>query len=106
MRILTFLRRLKARRSARSTFSCPLCGAPVRSGALGCKACGSDAQTGWSSSAWEDGADTGDSHAEFDYEAYLEREFSSGKMGAHRWRRAGLVALLVLLVLSLVLLGR
>ena len=37
------------------TFPCPACGKDVRVGALSCRACGADAQTGWGaegSDAW------------------------------------------------------
>lgn len=31
------------------TFECPHCGEPVKVGALACRECGSDVQTGWQS---------------------------------------------------------
>jgi hypothetical protein len=31
----------------RRQFACPNCGEPVNAGALACRACGSDAETGW-----------------------------------------------------------
>lgn len=35
----------------RATFPCPHCGAEVRQGAKVCRACGSDADTGWQDEA-------------------------------------------------------
>lgn len=32
---------------ARETFPCPVCGEDVPAGAVSCKACGADEQTGW-----------------------------------------------------------
>ncbi len=38
-------------------FTCPVCGAEVRAGALSCKECGSDDRTGWSAETEYDGLD-------------------------------------------------
>jgi len=35
----------------REAFDCPHCGTPVPAGALSCRGCGSDAQSGWSEEA-------------------------------------------------------
>ena len=59
-------------------FDCPHCGAPVPAGRSSCRACGSDARTGWSRDAdlWSSdipggyGADEG-----FDYDEFVRREF-------------------------------
>lgn len=40
-----------SRRPGRSVFRCPNCGAAVKVGALACRECGSDANTGWQDSA-------------------------------------------------------
>ena len=69
----------KSRRSS-EFFNCPHCGAPVPCGALACRACGSDAQTGWKENAdvWEADIPTGyATDDEFDYDDYIRREFSS-----------------------------
>ena len=44
--------------------------------ARACPACGADEETGWSEPEETEGADVPD--ADFDYEAYVEREFGSG----------------------------
>lgn len=63
---------------AAPSFVCPHCGAEVTIGATACPECGSDERTGWSEDAqqadafgyegYEDGND-------FDYDAFVEREF-------------------------------
>ena len=106
MKIPRILRRFWSPRPSPSTFQCPQCGAPVRSGSLGCRACGSDAETGWSASADEDGADTGNALDDFDYEAYLDREFSSGQGTRNGWNRKALFALVIALIASLVFMSR
>ena len=63
---------------------CPNCGANVPRNARACRACGADDQTGWSDSAGTEGLDLPDS--EFNYAAYVEREFGGGpKPPGIRW---------------------
>ena len=59
------------------SFNCPHCGAPVAVGAISCRECGSDAETGWSDEAGDAlGADGGyDDGDEFDYDDFVRREF-------------------------------
>ncbi len=52
---------------------CPHCGAEVPRNARACPECGSDEKTGWSDEARTDGLDLPDE--EFDYDAYVKREF-------------------------------
>ena len=56
---------------------CPVCGADVPPGARSCPECGADHETGW---AEDDGSGDVDLPADddFDYEAFVEREFGSG----------------------------
>ncbi len=53
---------------------CPHCGAELPNKAKACPACGSDEQTGWSDAARTDGLDLPDE--EFNYDEYVQREFS------------------------------
>ncbi|MBI3819912.1 MAG: hypothetical protein HY286_14540 [Planctomycetes bacterium] len=81
---------------------CPHCGAAVRRGAASCRACGSDAATGWSDS------DTLDSEStevpEFDdddYNDFLARE----GLGGRPRKRAGMPRWFIVIVVALVLAG-
>lgn len=76
---------------------CPHCGAEIPDKALSCKACGSDAETGW-----EKGAEHADLELP-DYEEILENEFGTTKRKASRVLSAivgGILALVLLLVFS------
>lgn len=55
-------------------FDCPHCGAAVPERAAACPECGSDDDTGWSSNAY----DAEYEEDEFDYDAYIAREFPEG----------------------------
>lgn len=74
------------RRGADGWFACPLCGEPVRVGALACRACGSDRQTGWASDADSASVDLGPAGEEFDYEGWLRQELE-GVGGGSPWAR-------------------
>ena len=68
----------KPSRSQRESFDCPHCGEPVSVGALSCRACGSDAETGWSEEAADWTTDTSAGYTdedEFDYDDFVRREF-------------------------------
>jgi len=54
--------------------SCPHCGADLPPNAKACPECGSDEQTGWSDEAHLGGLNLPDE--EFDYEGFVQREFS------------------------------
>lgn len=55
---------------------CPACGAEVPEKALACPDCGADYETGWNEQATAcDGIDLPD--PEFDYDAYIKREFGN-----------------------------
>ncbi len=93
-------------RQSGRTFPCPLCGEPVGQGALGCRSCGSDSETGWSGLAEEMTADLGTPLADFDYDEYLDREFSGGSLvSKHGRRRLVLVLVLLAFIASLVVWG-
>lgn len=69
------------------TFTCPHCGEDVAVGAASCRACGSDAETGWSDGS--DGsqrsfAQGSDSDDGFDYDDFVRREFGNAE-----WRLLG-----------------
>ncbi|HPF13981.1 MAG: hypothetical protein H6830_08330 [Planctomycetes bacterium] len=88
---------------------CPLCGEPVSVGALACRACGSDAQTGWSEDADEGLVDLGTSQDAFDYDAFLAKEFpteqglrSRLRHSSQRWIAIGMIVALVLVWVFLI----
>ncbi len=83
-----------------------MCGDPVRAGSLACRSCGSDAETGWSEQGWEEEPAPKDTLGDFDYDAYLEREFSAGGGSGLTRGRVVMIAVVVLLILGLVFMGR
>lgn len=87
------------------TFPCPECGAAVVQGALACRACGSDAETGWSPTAQTASVDLGSSADDFDYEAFVEREFQAGQpsSSAKRAKRRRIVLALLIALFALLL---
>ena len=88
---------------ASGSFDCPCCGAEVSAGANFCRECGASDGAGWS----EDGEEGFATDDEFDYDDYLEREFSIARPispGA-QFRRAFIVTIVVLVCISLVLLS-
>jgi len=56
---------------------CPCCGADVPRNAKACPECGADEHTGWSEEASSGGLDLPDEN--FNYDEFVEREFSGGK---------------------------
>ena len=89
--------------SASESFDCPCCGAEVAAGASFCRECGASDESGWNEEG-EQGFATDD---DFDYDEYLDREFSIARplsRGA-RLRRALIVTIIVLVCISLVLLS-
>ena len=88
---------------------CPHCGAPVARGAVVCRECGSDAETGWSDEGETGGLDrpTGyGSEEEFDYDEWLRSEVESitGRprwRAARTWKAVGIAVLVVVLALLL-----
>ncbi|MBI2442141.1 MAG: zinc ribbon domain-containing protein [Lentisphaerae bacterium] len=57
---------------------CPVCGAKVPPAARACPECGADETTGWNEDrAVYDGLDLPDN--EFDYDAYLKKEFGDAE---------------------------
>ncbi len=83
---------------------CPVCGAEVPPKARACPECGADDSAGWNEDrATYDGLDLpGD---EFDYNAYLEREFGEqGPSPKKRWPYLCVIgAILVLITLLAVI---
>jgi predicted nucleic acid-binding Zn ribbon protein len=75
---------------------CPVCGSAVPARARACPECGADERTGWSESSGTDGLDLPDE--EFDYAAYVAREFGGGRPPRRRQRLWWVVALGLLLV--------
>ena len=89
-------------------FDCPHCGARVAVGAVACRECGSDAETGWApeASTYETDVDAGyDEDEEFDYDDFLRREFpeqapaASMRIVITKWTIAAVVALVCLGIL-------
>jgi hypothetical protein len=90
---------------------CPVCGEWVYRGQVSCSECGACAKSGWKADATAaDGLDLPDE--DFDYDAFLEREFGGdkklgGRIGEGRMSRvwwwaavAVLAAMIWMLVLS------
>lgn len=102
-----FPRRAQAKSGAARYHACPYCGEPVIHGALACRACGSDAHTGWSEAADSHSLDLGPSGDAEDYEDFLAREFpksQKSKIRVHGFaRRFGFWLMIVVLVLALLL---
>lgn len=83
---------------------CPVCGEDVPARALACPGCGADHETGWDEEATrEDGLDL--PGGEFDYEAFVAKEFEEKPAGGRQPKVWGvalwLVAALVLASLAL-----
>jgi hypothetical protein len=55
---------------------CPVCGVDVPPSAKACPECGADHELGWSDEDQESTVDLPDE--DFDYEAFVKREFGSG----------------------------
>ena len=97
------MRRTPRDRPRRRLFACPHCGADVRAGAVACPQCGSDEDTDWSDDAskWAGDIPTGYGvDDEFDYEDFIQREFSSNKN-----RILGLPAWVFILAVGMLVLG-
>lgn len=85
-------------------FTCPHCGARVPSGALACRQCGSDAETGWSEDAdlWTADIPSAEGdNDDFDYNDFVAREFpglapatTGPRMG--RWLAGAIVVVVAL----------
>ncbi len=61
-------------------FPCPHCGEEVREGALVCRACGADVETGWADDADAEGQDLPEGTLDADdYEDFLAREGLGGR---------------------------
>jgi hypothetical protein len=59
--------------------TCPVCGADVPPNAKACPECGADEKTGWSEKARYDGLGIPDDDEDFDYDAFVQREFEGAK---------------------------
>jgi transcription elongation factor Elf1 len=89
------------RRPRPQFFNCPHCGAQVRVGAAACRACGSDADTGWSDEAetYAAGFDAGyGGEDDFDYDEYIREEFpdQAAEPPATNWKRWVAVVIILL----------
>lgn len=74
---------------------CPICNEDVPRGSLACPECGADHNSGWRTDA-ADGLDLPDD--DFDYDEFLEREFSTGAKPAGIkavWWITGIVLVLI-----------
>lgn len=88
---------------------CPHCGASVKKEACFCPECGSDASTGWARDTGADSLELPERGFEDDdYQAFLEREGLRAPPAKNRWKRALLVAVVLLTVAGMLLfiLGR
>ncbi len=85
------------------SFNCPCCGAEVAAGASFCRECGASDDSGWIDES-EEGFGRDD---DFDYDDYLEREFSIARPTSHseKLRRIVVATIILLVCVSLVLLS-
>jgi len=92
----------------RPTFRCPHCDAPVPVGALVCRECGSDADSGWAADAAAFSGDPpvgydDDGMDDADYEDFLRDEglLVDGKTSRRAARRRGVLLITLLLIACL-----
>ena len=93
---LTFVARNKT--SFRKTPEiCPVCGEEVPRGAVACRECGADHNSGWRDDAADyDGIDLPD--PDFNYDEFIDQEFGSGPKPRGLGRGWWIAAVLLLLV--------
>ena len=89
-------------------FDCPHCGEPVDVAATFCRACGASGDAGWEDEGmWydEQSPATYESEDDFDYEAFIEREFPASKFSkaSDNFQNRQWIWLVFLLCLALVL---
>jgi hypothetical protein len=89
----------------RDTFNCPHCGAPVPQGALACRQCGSDAETGWGDSGDTGLAEGYEPDDDFDYDEFVAEEFPDHASPSPEaaLRKFALRVVIALIVLSFVI---
>ncbi len=88
---------------ASENFDCPCCGAEVSAGASFCRECGASDDSGWNLDEEQGFASDDD----FDYDEFLDREFSIARPRSHReqLQRIFTVAIIVLVCIALTLLS-
>ncbi|MBI2478051.1 MAG: zinc ribbon domain-containing protein [Planctomycetia bacterium] len=86
-----------------NNFDCPCCGAEVSAGANFCRACGASDDSGWNLEEEEGFASDDD----FDYEEFLDREFSITRPSSLREqaKRILTAAIIILICISITLLS-
>ena len=77
--------------------TCPNCGADVPRNARACPECGSDEKTGWSEQAAYDHLDLPDDS--FDYNEFVEREFSGHEPRPRGWFLWAVIAIVLCFLL-------
>lgn len=89
-------------------FTCPVCGTPVKVGALACKECGSDEATGWSDATVYDDIDLPDDPTPVEIPDTFEdfEHLTRRKFALPRWAFVAIGALLVIAVLFATAFGR
>lgn len=84
-------------------FTCPVCGEDVKVGALSCPGCGACEKTGLYGDGSEyDGVDL--SEDDFDYDAYLEKEFGTTPPPSRKELILGGIAIVLIVLLTYVFL--
>ena len=71
-------------------FSCPVCGADVKHGALSCPECGACDETGWKN---DEVSNLNLPDEDFDYDEYIAREFDGAPRRTTKEKVVALVAL-------------
>jgi endogenous inhibitor of DNA gyrase (YacG/DUF329 family) len=82
-----------------TTLPCPHCGAEISANANFCRHCGSSDADGW-----RDDSAEADDEDDFDYDAFVEQNFSSGVTNtrvAPLWRFVALLLLLAFVIWAL-----
>ena len=91
-------------------FVCPHCGANVPAGAMSCRDCGADDETGWSENAgeWEDNVPSSGhgSDDELDYDEFIARELPNQAPVSGRRRVWTVVVAIVILAFLIWALGQ
>lgn len=90
--------------SSTDHFECPHCGEPVPVSARMCRSCGADADCGWDDSGVGEQPE-GSFDDDFDYDAFVAREFPDAASDAGKRGGPGLwtSVILLLIVVSLLL---
>lgn len=92
-------------------FPCPACGAPVREGAVSCKACGADEATGWASAgeAYDEEVaqeiDVPRRMEDEEYDEFVREELEGGAPRPTPFSRSGILFVVIAVLAVAILLS-